>query len=171
MATKALADLEAGGAHAVSIWTIALYGGALALTGQIGAAVRRMEEFIERCTGWGIEAGAFGHLVLGEIYLEVALRRPVPLAVIISNLGFLLRSWPLAHRRARRHLEEAARVAGERGFQGLRARCLLDLGLLCGRKRRKQEAKRLFDEAMSLATPLGAPALVEKIEAARSTLV
>ena len=46
-----------------------------------------------------------------------------------------------------------------------------DLGLLCRVKGRREEAQRLFDEAMNLATPLGAPALVERIEAARSTLV
>ncbi|MFQ5899736.1 MAG: AAA family ATPase, partial [Candidatus Methylomirabilia bacterium] len=114
------------------------YGASMVLAGRMAAGVRWVEDAIRRFAEWGNETQpTVGHMVLGEIYLQMALgEKKPPLRIILKNLGFVLRTLPVAARKARRHLEEAIRLTRELDMPGYLARSLLDLGLLCKAKKR-----------------------------------
>ncbi|HEX9820086.1 MAG TPA: AAA family ATPase [Methylomirabilota bacterium] len=141
------------------------YGVALVLAGRMQAGVHWIEECIRRFVEWGNEtAPALGHLTLGEIHLALALRRQrLPLTLIARNLSFLLRAVPVAGRRARLHLEEAARRARDADIPAVLARALLGLGTLAARRGAEDEARQHFAEARRLALP-HSTTLAEKID-------
>ncbi len=144
------------------------YGAALARAGQMAAGVGWIEDAIRRFTAWGNAfEPARGQMILGEIYLQMVRREEkVPLSVRLRNLDFVLRTRPLAARKARRHFEEAIRMAREIGIPTVLARSLLGLGLLCESQQRRDEARAYLEEAAGVAEPLRSPVLDEKIRAA-----
>ncbi|GIX49238.1 MAG: hypothetical protein KatS3mg131_3449 [Candidatus Tectimicrobiota bacterium] len=140
------------------------YGAAQVLAGHWRAGVRWIHEAMQRSAAWGNTTQAMlGHLILGEIYLRMALRqeRP-PLAVLWRNLGFALRTLPVAARLARHHLEEAVRQGRTLDMPGHLARALFDLGMLFQARRQPQAAAAYLHEAMALAEALPLPHLKEK---------
>jgi DNA-binding NtrC family response regulator/tetratricopeptide (TPR) repeat protein len=162
----------AGGEYLVLLLGVEFpYGAAMVRAGQIAAGVRWIEDAIRRFAGWGNESvPAFGHMFLGEIHLRMSLREEkVPLRATVRNLGFILRTRPFAGRKARRHFEEAIRIAREVGIPTVLARSLLGLGLLYRAEKREDEAGTHFEDAYRVAEPLGSPALLERIRAARET--
>jgi tetratricopeptide (TPR) repeat protein len=148
------------------------YGAALVLAGQMAAGIRWIEASIQRFAAWGnATQPATGHMILGEIYLQMALgKKEPPLRVILRNLGFVLRTLPLASYKARRHLEEAVRRARHVGMPGILARSLLDLGLLYAAKKRWEEARTSLEQALQLAESLASSALREKIQQTLASL-
>jgi len=144
------------------------YGAARVLAGQMADGVDFIEETNRRFAAWGNETvPVIGHMILGEIYLQMALGKDKPpLSMIMRNLGFVLRTLPVAHRKARRHLEFAVHGAREVDAPGYLARSLLDLGLLCQAKKRAEEARAYLEEARKIAEPLQSPVLNGKIRAA-----
>ena len=108
-----------------------------------------------------------GNMVLGEIYLEVALgEEKPPLKVLLRNLGFVLRTVPFAKAKARRHLSLALAEARRMDAPSFAARILYDLGRLSRAQKRGPEAEAAFAEARALAETAEAPALLAKIDAA-----
>ena len=144
----------------------------MVLAGKMAAGVRWIEDCIRRFAESGNETDpAFGHLILGEIYLQMVLgEKKPPLKTLLRNLGFVLRTLPLAARKAERHLQEAVRRAQEVGMPLHLARGLLDLGLLCQAKRRPAEARRYLEEARQIADPLALVPLSKRIRQALAAL-
>ena len=93
------------------------YGAALVLAGRMSEGVRFIQAAIERFAEWGNETQpAFGHLVLGDIYTQIALgEQKPPLRVLLRNLGFVLREVPLARRKGYAHLRQAVESAARIG--------------------------------------------------------
>jgi hypothetical protein len=147
------------------------YGVALVQAGEMGAGVRCIEASMQRFAEWGNDwQPTFGHMVLGEIYLQMVLReQKVTIRIILRNLGFVLRIFPVAAAKARHHLEEAIRRARDGGMPGAVARSLFDLGLLCKAKSRLEEARTYIEEALKIAGPHSA-VLGEKIHRALDSL-
>jgi tetratricopeptide (TPR) repeat protein len=148
------------------------YGAAMMLAGQMAAGVRWIEDWIEHCTELGNDAqSAVGHMILGDIYLQMVLgEKKPPLRMVLRNLGFILRTLPVAARKARSHLEEAIRKARPVDMPGILAHSLLDLGLLCQKKKCLEEARQYLEEASQIAGPLESPLLSKKIGAALELL-
>jgi tetratricopeptide (TPR) repeat protein len=140
------------------------YGAAMALAGEMQAGVSWIEDSIERFRKWGNKSQpAFGHLVLGEIYLQMALgKNKPPLGVMIRNLGFILPNLPFAARKARQHLERAVRECREIDVPANLARGLWDLALLYRFQKRTDEARACLIKASVIAKPQ-APALHARI--------
>ncbi len=129
------------------------FGATLALAGRMSQGVRHLHDAIERWRMLGnYTEQVNGHLYLGEIYLQLALgtARP-PFRVILKNLWFLLRTIPVARRKARRHFEEVARSAGEYNMPGYLAKALFGLGLLSRAKKDFREARSFFEDALQVA--------------------
>ena len=158
------------------------YGASMVLAGEMATGVRWIEAAMRRFAAGGNEAQvAFGQMVLGEIYLQMVLgeiylqmvlgEEKVPVTVVLKNLGFILRSLPLAARKARHHLEEAIRRSQALDLPGFLARSLLDLGLLCRAKKRRQEARTHLEEALRIAAPLESSVLSEKIRLGLASLL
>ena len=130
-------------------------GAAMALTGEIAAGVRWIEEAMQRFSGWGSDSWVvFGHMILGEIYLQMALgEKKPPLGVIVKNLVFLLRTLPVARRKARYHLAETIRLSRQLDLPYFVARALLDLSVLSKANKRFDEARTYLEEALTIAEP------------------
>ena len=126
------------------------YGLALVFAGKIAEGVRSIESSMKRFAEWGNKAQvAMGHLVLGEIYLEITLgEKKLSQKQLFANLGFMLRTVPFASRKAKQHLEEAIRMAREYDIPATLVRGLLDLGLLLQKKGRSQESVENIKEAL-----------------------
>ncbi len=149
-----------------------VYPVALALTGEPGRAVRWMEESLARFAPLRCDASiAMGHLILGEIYLEMV-RGDVKTSagMVIRNLGFLAAAWPMAARRARGELETALRIARDADMPFVLARGLLDLALLDAARKRPAEARAALAEALPIAETLDAAPLLERIRQTLASL-
>jgi class 3 adenylate cyclase/tetratricopeptide (TPR) repeat protein len=144
------------------------YGVAQVMAGHMAAGVRWIKEANQRFSAWGNETmPVIGHMILGEIYLQMALgKEKPPFRVILRNLGFVLSSLPVASRKARRHLEEAVHRARDVDSPGYLARSLLDLGLLCAATKYRDEALIYLEEAHQIAEPLQSSVLSQKIRRA-----
>ncbi len=134
--------------------------------------VRWIEETIRRVSEGAAEPGQLGgHLTLGEIYLQMILaEKKPPLRLILKNLGFILRTRPVAARLARRHLEETIRIARKFDLPAFLARGLLGLGLLSKRKKRLGEVRACLEEARQIAEREELAILGEKIRQALGSL-
>lgn len=140
------------------------YGAAIALAGKMRVGVHWIEEAIERFTQSGNKAQpAFGRLVLGEIYLQMALGENKPsLGIMIKNLSFILMNLPVATRKARFYLEQVVSECRENDVPANLARALMDLARLNQHQKRTDEALACLSEASVIAEPQ-VPALYAKI--------
>lgn len=148
------------------------YGLALVLTGRFGEGTRWIEDALRRFERWGSPRSmSFGHMVLGEIYLQVARGggEKVSLGAVVRNLGWMATRAPFAERHARASFETTIRIARQTGAHGIEAWALLDLALL-GARRRRPEAVRQLEEAERLAAGLGSSLMERKIAEARALL-
>jgi len=144
------------------------YGVAHVLKGDIAKGVRWIEESIQRfekleCTPYFI---ILGHLTLGEVFFTMAYGgdKP-PFAVVLKNLGFLLRTMPFATSKSRRHLEIVEQSSRKYEIPSLLAWALMDLGLLAQAKKRTAEARTYLEEAYEIADSVDAFAIAEKSKA------
>jgi class 3 adenylate cyclase/tetratricopeptide (TPR) repeat protein len=88
---------------------------------------------------------------LGKVYAGIALREgELSLSTFIKNLGFLLKTTPLAASRAEGHFTKAIEAAREIGAKGTLARAHLDLGKLHKAKGRIGQAREHISEAIHL---------------------
>src|SRR5262249_45033544 len=90
-------------------------GVAMVLGGDYAGGVADLENTLARFATWhNARMLAWGHLALGEVYLSLAMSGKLPPPKMLrQNASFFVRAIPGAKRRARRHLEEAVRHAGE----------------------------------------------------------
>ena len=144
------------------------YGTVMVLAGKMSAGVRWIEESMERYAELGgANQLAFCHAILGEIYLEIAIGEERPtLRMILSNLGFLLRTLPFARRKARHHLEKAIESFRDGGVPHWLTRSLLNLALLCQAQKRWDEAQTQLEEAERIAATLDSAPLNERLRLA-----
>jgi class 3 adenylate cyclase/tetratricopeptide (TPR) repeat protein len=159
---RALRPTLAAGHFATVIQVIDMVeGAALVSTGYISGGLRKLDEASRRLSDQGFfVASCACQLILGEIYLRIALLEDLPpLSVLLRNAPFLIRTFPFASRRARAHLEQAAAEFRSLEAPSFVAWCLYDLGVLHRGKGRPDEARRCFAEAQSIAREVGADVL------------
>jgi tetratricopeptide (TPR) repeat protein len=143
-------------------------GLAMAGTGDYAAGVADLENTLKRFAKWrNPRMMAWGHLVLGEIYLQLATagRLPPP-RILRKNASFFVRALPGAKRRARRHFEEAVQFAQKADTAGTLAQALTGLGELNKTMGQTTLARGYLEEARQIAEGLNAAKLIERIDAA-----
>jgi len=69
---------------------------------------------------------------------------------IAKNIYFLVRTLPLAARKAEEYLAEAIRISKMIGAKVILAQALMDFGYLCKIQSRRDEAIRCFSESVEL---------------------
>jgi DNA-binding NtrC family response regulator/tetratricopeptide (TPR) repeat protein len=149
------------------------YGVALARSGRMAAGVRWIEAAIERFRAWGNPTlPAFGHMLLGELYLQVdAGGRPrASVRDLLTSPVTFLRARLLSARMAYAHLTEAVRIAREVDIAAVLARSLCALGLLRAAQGHRDEARACLEEARRVVEPLNSPVLSERIRGALESL-
>jgi class 3 adenylate cyclase/tetratricopeptide (TPR) repeat protein len=110
---------------------------------------------------------AIGNLLLGEVYTRMALGVDTPpLAEIMRNLPYVLKTAPFAARKARKHLEAALDYTRKLDAPSFTAWALYNVGRLDKKKKRGDSANARFDEARSLAQSVALDPLVEMIDVA-----
>jgi tetratricopeptide (TPR) repeat protein len=136
--------------------------------GDMAGGTRWIEQCMVQSQVWGSHSAvATGNLILGEIYTRMALGQDRPaLGVMLRNIGFLLRTLPVAAGKARRHLGLALDFFRRVGAPSYVAWALYDLALLDRRKGRAAEAAAGLAEARELAASVEALALCDMIDAA-----
>ena len=89
--------------------------------------------------------------ILGRVYLVMVLgEEEVNLSIMLRNLVFLLKTIPLAKRRAESHFRKAIEVSREIGAKGILASAHFDLGRLHKAKGRIEQAKEHIGKAVQL---------------------
>jgi tetratricopeptide (TPR) repeat protein len=97
---------------------------------------------------WKCSSALLEH-ILGKVYLGIALREGgASLSTMIKNIGFLIRTYPTAARRAEAHFAKAIEIAGDIGAKGTLASAHLELGKLHKAKGRYEQAREHFSAAI-----------------------
>jgi class 3 adenylate cyclase len=170
MVAAARHELETGGGAVLLGWFDLPFGVAMIVTGRMADGLRAIRATMERFEEWGYARGpVLGHLVLGEIYLKLALRSgSLSWSVVVRNLAFIVSTLPFAARRSRHHLEVAVRAARELGLPAIEARGLHDQALLLRAQGRVAAARDCLDQAAALAE--SPSLLLDRIRATRAAL-
>jgi tetratricopeptide (TPR) repeat protein len=128
-------------------------GAVLVLAGRMSEGMKHLNDAIQYWQSLGNYTQlVWGHALLGEIYMGMALGTMKPsLGVILKNLWFIVRNLPFAHHKARLHLEEVARCAQAYNMPVFLAKALYNLGLLSRAKKDFRKARTFFEEALQVA--------------------
>lgn len=162
-----LATCLENGWTAFSAGPDSLLGIALALDGQIGAGLRRIEEATLRREQEGWQASAdWARLFLAEVYLDIITAKgEASIAVMLRNIGTLTKAFIVGPKRI---MELIARVRANPQFDrdGHHiGRAEMILGLLHKAKGRKELAIKHLTEAKRILDPFGASPMLARIEA------
>ncbi|MGA7456775.1 MAG: hypothetical protein WBW51_05550, partial [Methyloceanibacter sp.] len=143
-------------------------GMAMVGTGDYAGGVADLENTLRRFSKWrNPRMLAWGHLALGEIYLQLATagRLPPP-RLLRKNASFFVRALPGAKRRARKHFEAAVQFAQKADTAGMLAQALTGLGELSKVTGHPGLARGYLEEARAIAEGLNAEKLIQRIDTA-----
>ncbi|MDW4496504.1 adenylate/guanylate cyclase domain-containing protein [Sulfitobacter sp. D35] len=148
-------------------------GVAMVQTGDLSGGVT----WIERCVGehgalGNVHGEAMGNIVLGEIYLALAIGSEKPeLRVLLKNALFLLRNAPFAKTRALAHFERASALGIENDMFGIAAQALYDKAMTLRAMKRPSEALAALREAQQVCARIRWRMMADKIDDALSAAV
>jgi hypothetical protein len=149
-----------------------LRGVALTLLGRISEGISLIRQQIVEFDAIGDRVrAAWCRIILAEVYIQVLSAKEKPEAsVLLKNFWTIIGAMISGASRARALLKEAAAVKmfSERGV--LMARINFDLGVLSAMKKKRDEARILFEKARLGAESQGADKLLQKIDAALAEL-
>jgi class 3 adenylate cyclase/tetratricopeptide (TPR) repeat protein len=87
--------------------------------------------------------------MLGRVYSEISHGgKEIRLSMIFKNIGFLLRNFPFATKKAEEHFMNSIHIAEKIGAKGTLGKSCLDLGLLYKAKRKKDQARVYLSKAI-----------------------
>jgi len=113
----------------------------------------------------------YSELVLANIYLQIVEgAKPASLVTMAKNIGFLIKTVPLAAEKAEKHLHKALEIAEELGSKANIAMICLDLGRLHKAKNRTQEAKDCISRAIKVFEEIEAEAFLQQAREALAAL-
>jgi class 3 adenylate cyclase/tetratricopeptide (TPR) repeat protein len=115
---------------------------------------------------------AIVELILGEINLNIALRKKIPISVsmLMRECFFLLKNIPLAGRKAEDHFLRAINYAQEIGAKSVRGQAYFGLGRLYAAKKRKYQAKDCLTVAHDTFEECKADTYLEEVKEVLLTL-
>jgi class 3 adenylate cyclase len=161
-------NLETERAGALFMVQREIGGVALALMGRISEGINVLKRQIAQSDLVGDQTrAALCRIILAEIYIQMISGKEEPqAAVLLKNLKTIVGAMIFGARRARALLVKAAshKQLSKRGVTI--ARVNFDLGVLSAMKKKRDEARRYFEEARVGAKDQGAHKLLQKIDAA-----
>lgn len=145
-----------------------LLGIALAMNGQIGDGLRRIEEAIARREAEGLRAAAdWARMFLCEVYLDIlAPKGSASLGLVVRNIGALARVFVSGPKRIEQMLESVRtnpQFDREGHFMG---RAEMILGLLHKAKKNRARAAEHLAEARRILGAFGPSPMLARVEAA-----
>jgi hypothetical protein len=109
--------------------------------------------------------------ILGRIYKQIAEGAgPLSLAIVVKNIGFLVKNVPFAAKKAEHHFQKAIELAQEIGAKGLLGQSTFELGLLHKLKGRTDEARKCISEAVQLFEECEADVYLKQAREALSSI-
>ena len=89
--------------------------------------------------------------VLGKIYLQMVERsEPISLSTMTKNIGFLLKTLPVAAKKAETHFLRVIEISKKYGSKSFMGYACLDLGKLYKAKKRNEIARQYLSEALRI---------------------
>jgi tetratricopeptide (TPR) repeat protein len=108
---------------------------------------------------------------LGSIYLQMVLGEgELSLAVMVKNIGFLIKNVPFAAKKAEGHFNKAMETARKMGMIGVLGRTYLDLGILHRAKRRTEKARECLTQAIQCFEECEAETFLKKAKEVSASL-
>jgi len=125
-------------------------GVALAAQGKLTEGIRLVEDVSRDCLEY--QRNIFyclSETILGSIYLQMIQGSGgKKLSFFFKNFPFLLKNFPVAGKKAEKHLCKAIQVARETGAKGFLGQPCLQLGMLFKLKNKKEKARECLAEAV-----------------------
>ncbi|MCZ6771586.1 MAG: AAA family ATPase, partial [Proteobacteria bacterium] len=142
-------------------------GLAMVTVGEIAAGVQWIERAIAEAVAAGNQHGAgMGHIVLGEIYMQMANGgEKLTFDVLRKNLFFILRAMPFAKTKAIRHFDQAIALGQEVGMHGIAAQAMLDKGIVLRESGQSDLGRRTLEDAKVVAAKIEWRMINDKIDA------
>jgi class 3 adenylate cyclase/tetratricopeptide (TPR) repeat protein len=120
--------------------------------GQMSAGLKLLNKGKHNCAqGKMVFEHCLSEHLVGSVYLQMVQKtEPMSFANAAKNIGFLLKSVPVAAQKAEEHLKKAAETAEKIGAKRISGQAYLDLGYLHKAKKRSDIAKECFSEAIQI---------------------
>ena len=141
------------------------YGLAIFVKGEFARGVKWIEdrEIYFAALGFHPTQSALSNATLGEIYLEIATGQERPsVPVMLRNFWFLVRTLPVAKRKARKHFERAAEIWRDCSAHSLLAWALCGLGELAAADGNADAACAFSEDAIKHAEMVDALATIDR---------
>jgi tetratricopeptide (TPR) repeat protein len=137
---------------------LALLGVVCIARGQMKEGLKMIEDaqqsFVKNEVRWWL---AQSECIVGKIYLQmVEGARPVKLLTVARNIGFLVREFPFAAKKAEAHFNRSIELANQIGAKGTAGEAYLYLGHLHRSKGRNDQAKACISKAIQMFEKCGA---------------
>ena len=106
-----------------------------------------MQVFLERRSLWRY---ASGHYSIGRVYSKMAQGggEKKDFSFLMKNAGFLIKTLPIAYKKAVKHLNIAIKTAGEIGAKSYLGQAYLELGKLHQAKGKTEKARECITSAI-----------------------
>jgi tetratricopeptide (TPR) repeat protein len=145
---------------------------ALVAEGHMAQGLKQLKELSQALwVGGRKPLHAAAEHTLGSIYLQIVLGEgELSLAVMVKNIGFLIKNVPFAAKKAEGHFNRALEVAREVGMKGILGRSYLDLGVLHQAKHRTEKARECLTQAIQCFEECGAETFLKKAREVAASL-
>ena len=129
-----------------------------------------MQVFLERRSLWRY---ASGHYSIGRVYSKMAQGggEKRDFSFLMKNAGFLIKSLPVAYKKAVEHLNIAIKTAGEIGAKSYLGQAYLELGKLHQAKGKTEKARECITNAIDAFEKCEADVFLKQAREALATLV
>jgi tetratricopeptide (TPR) repeat protein len=141
--------------------------------GHIHQGIEMLEVLIESTLkSGGKYRYALMNYQLGRVYIQIAQGGggKKDLSFLARNIGFLIKTFPFAHKKAEDHLTKAIQTTKEIGAKGLLAQAYLDRGRLRLSKGKTDEARKYITDAIQLFEECEADVFLKQAKEALASL-
>jgi tetratricopeptide (TPR) repeat protein len=123
------------------------------IKGDLNKGISIVDNVIQACLKEGMRYryAQYNH-ALGKVYLQIARGGggKKDLSFLAKNIGFLIKTAPLAHHKAEKHFNIAINTAKEIGAKGVLGQSYFDMGRLRQTKGKVAEARKYISDAIHL---------------------
>jgi tetratricopeptide (TPR) repeat protein len=114
---------------------------------------------------------AMPEYILGKIYLQIAVGENLPsFSILVRNIGFMVKNVPAAGKKAEDYFRRSIEAAKEVGAKSWIAVSYHDLGLLHKAKKRTDQAKDCFINAIELFEQIEAEVYLKQAKESLASL-
>ncbi|UCF84870.1 MAG: AAA family ATPase [Desulfobacteraceae bacterium] len=139
--------------------------------GNMKQGFRKFEETQEVLLKSHMKLGyAQSEYILGVVYTQFITGPSPGLATLAKNIGFIVKNAPFAEKKAEQHFNKAIELLRKMGAKGILGQALLGLGQLYKAKKRNEQARECFSEAVHLFTECDAHIYLKQVKGALTSL-